>query len=181
MKFEFKERESREFYDEILFIAAHYNKLINYRNKRINKLSNYMIKNIIISIILLVLVGYYYLKTKSKFEFAMIIMLVALLLYSIYYLFVIRRRINEFVNHKGKETITINGKLIEFKDENNSFKVDWDQIAFILISKYSICFIPKTRQSAMITFGVQNKDKLIKALNKYNKENLLVDNSSRYR
>ena len=68
MKFEFKERESREFYDEILFIAAHYNKLINYRNKRINKLSNYMIKNIIISIILLVLVGYYYLKTKSKFE-----------------------------------------------------------------------------------------------------------------
>ena len=174
MKFEFKERESREFYDEILFVAAHYRKIIINKNKKVTKLSTYMIKNLIISLIFTIILTLYYLKTKSKFEFFMIGVLIALIAYCVYYLFYIRKRINEFVNYKGKDTITIDNKKIEFKDENNSFKVEWDNIAFILVNKYSICFIPKTRQNAMITLNRENKDKLVSILKKYRKEDLLV-------
>ena len=79
MKFEFKERESREFYDEILFVAAHYRKIIINKNKKVTKLSTYMIKNLIISLIFTIILTLYYLKTKSKFEFFMIGVLIALI------------------------------------------------------------------------------------------------------
>ncbi len=181
MKFEFKERESRSFYDEILFVAAYYKKIINNKYKKVTKLSTYMIKNIIISLLLIIVIGFYYYKTMNKLNFFMLGILIAIVLYCIYYLIFIKKRIDAFVNYKGKMTITINDKKIEYKDENNSFKADWDQIAFILVSKYSICFIPKTRENAMITLNSENKDKLISVLEKYNKKDLLVDNSGRYK
>lgn len=61
-----------------------------------------------------------------------------------------------------------------------SNKLYWDAIEYIIINKYSISILPENFASVAIFIEINSKDKLIKALKKYKKEELLIDNSSKY-
>ena len=67
--------------------------------------------------------------------------------------------------------------------EKNVISINWDSIRFVIIYKYSICFVKNdssTPASSFLCISVMNKDKIIKTLKKYNKESYLVDNTGLY-
>ena len=74
-----------------------------------------------------------------------------------------------------------NGKLFEIdfwiEEKQVSTKLYWDSIEYIIINKYSICIFPKNFAHFAIFISINSKDEVYKALKKYNKLNLLIDNS----
>ena len=60
-------------------------------------------------------------------------------------------------------------------------KLPWEVIEYIIINKYSICVLPKNFSAILIGIEISAKDEVYKALKKYKKLNLLVDNSDKYK
>ena len=81
------------------------------------------------------------------------------------------------MNEKGSKTINIEKDYISYKDNNKSFRVEFDDLKYVVINKYSICFIPKNKLSALISINVEYKKDVIDALSKYKKDYLIVDNN----
>ncbi len=74
--------------------------------------------------------------------------------------------------------ITIDETGIENKEENEiSSKLYWDAIEYIIINKYSICILPKNFAHFAIYIEINAKNNVYKALKKFNKLDLLIDNS----
>ena len=77
--------------------------------------------------------------------------------------------------------ITIDETGIENKEENQtSSKLYWDAIEYIIINKYSICVLPKNFAHFAIYIEIHAKNNVYKTLKKFNKLNLLIDNSDKY-
>ena len=74
--------------------------------------------------------------------------------------------------------ITIDETGIENKEENEtSSKLYWDAIEYIIINKYSICILPQNFAHFAIYIEINAKNNVYKALKKFNKLDLLIDNS----
>ena len=56
-------------------------------------------------------------------------------------------------------------------------KLYWDNIEWIIINKHTISFLPKSFAHFIITININHKDKVYQALKKYQKLNILQDNS----
>jgi len=173
MKLEFNERGSKEFYDEILFVNANYYKILKNKNKKINRLTISFIKYLIISIIFTCLTIFLYLRTNDSFYTFVIGIYIILILFCIYFIIITNKRIKELISREEKITINITENYIEYKSVNSIFKINFEDVACILINKYSICFVPKTTKNAMISITSNYKDQIIKLLKKYKKESLL--------
>ena len=66
------------------------------------------------------------------------------------------------------------------REENQvSSKLFWDAIEYIIINKHSICCLPKNFAHFAIFIEISAKDKVYEALKKYDKLNLLIDNSNK--
>ena len=50
----------------------------------------------------------------------------------------------------------------------------WDDVNYIIIGKFTVSFIPKEETNRIITTRIEYKDKILKMLKKYKKEQLLV-------
>lgn len=78
--------------------------------------------------------------------------------------------------------ITIDETGIENKEENEtSSKLYWDAIEYIIVNKYSISVLPKNFAHFAIFIEISSKKEVLKALEKYSKANILIDNSNKYK
>ena len=93
------------------------------------------------------------------------------------------RSYNSYENEKNRLILTVFAKdvteLEEDEQEENeiSSKLYWDAIEYIIINKYSICILPKNFAHFAIYIEINAKNNVYKALKKFNKLDLLIDNS----
>ena len=175
MKIRIKERESKKFYDEVLFVTSYYYKILKNHKKRISRMTLEFMKYLLLIGVFLLLTIYLYLDTKDNFYIFVMSVYGIFLIFCIYFIFLSYKRIKEYMVDKDEVTINITQEYIEYRTVSSYFKTNYDDMECVLINKYSICFIPKTNKSALISLGIRYKDEVIRMLKKYKKESLLVN------
>jgi hypothetical protein len=85
------------------------------------------------------------------------------------------------MDYKGAKEIDLSKSKIVYKDNEKEMISNMDQISCILINKYSICFLPKERTGVLIALPVDYKKDIVKFLKQEKLEELLVDNSDKYK
>lgn len=178
MKISKKMENPKEFYEEFLYITLMYSKLKKHPRKKASKITTFLINTE--SLVLIFVVLAYRLDSDESF---LVGAGIASLLVWVISFTIISRQIKNFVklNDEGTEgTVEINQKEIEVMDDEKTIQIKWESIEYIIVNKYSISFIPKKDTGLFCSIGIDYKDEMIKALKKYKKEDLLIDNSDLY-
>lgn len=76
--------------------------------------------------------------------------------------------------------LVLNKKGIIFEKENIKTNVDWDNIKYVLINKYTIAFI-SINDKVIVAINKLYLNEIIDGISKYNKMNLVIDNSDLYK
>lgn len=178
MKIEVNKPGKKEYYDEFLYIASFYKKIKKNTNKKIQRLTVYLKKYICYLLLSFILFGLFYYLTKNLIYIFSIGMLFLILIYLIIYLRNTNKMLNSLMNSNGTKFIEIDETGVEYKDSEKNVKINWKNIDFILLTKYSICFIPKEEMGIFISVSKDYKDKIFEGIKKYRKEKLIIDNEN---
>ena len=174
MKFELNTCESKKYYNEVWYIASKYNKIKNNPKMKVYSLTNYRIMQIFGGILLCIICAFlsrkdtFYSVMLGFFGFYSLLILIITILNN--------SRLNEYLKNWTPKTIEIDNDGVHYQDDVKSFITKWDDIIYVIINKESICFLPKTNNNYIITMSIMYKDEVLKAINKYQKEELVVDN-----
>ena len=181
MRIEVKEVGKKEYYDEFLYIFSKYKKFKKNPRRKAYQFTKYLLVYNIICFLTMLIFVLFYIYYNDPFFLFLTGMLTVTLMIAIIYQVIYTKRINMFLNNKGVKTVDINEDGIEYIDDDKNIRVKWEDVKYVIISKYSICILPKTIMQGFTSISVKYKKELIECLNKYKKENLLVDNSSFYK
>ena len=94
---------------------------------------------------------------------------------------IVKKRLEMYLQNKGVKIVEFNENGVEYIDDDKNIRVKWEDIKHIIINKYTITIIPKTILNGFTSIDTKYKSEVIDTLKKYDKEELLVDNSSFYR
>ncbi|HIS87336.1 MAG TPA: hypothetical protein IAB49_04310 [Candidatus Caccenecus avistercoris] len=171
MTFNSNEKGNKKYYEEIMYISSNYYIF----KKRPKTKTHSLVKVFLLYIILFLLIFIFCLFIPNLYILSVIAFII-LVIY-IYLLVETKYKLREFMKHNNS-IITIDETGIENKEENEiSSKLYWDAIEYIIINKYSICILPKNFAHFAIYIEINAKNNVYKALKKFNKLDLLIDNS----
>lgn len=180
MRLEVKERGSKEYYDEFLYVVSKYKKFKKNPRRKAYQFTKYLIVYNIFVLFVLLLNFYFYLDTEKTIFMFMTGALTVSLMIQITYLVMCKKRIKSLLNPKGVRIIEFNEEGIEYIDDDKNIRVKWDDLKYVIINKYSICMLPKAILQGFTSVSIKYKEDVIKGLKKYNKEDTLIDNSHFY-
>lgn len=181
MKLEIKERGLKEYYDEFLYVASKYKSFLKNPIRKAYSSVKMLYFSIAYIFLAIFLITYFYIMDKNYLYVFFLGILLILLLFSIFYTIFVKKRIKAFMSEKGTKYISFDEHKVEYQDNDKKVKIDYNDIAYIIINKYSICFLPKKSSKILISISTDYKEKVIECLIKYDKINLLVDNSTLYK
>lgn len=169
---------SKNYYDEVLGVISNYKKLIKNPNQKINGLTRQATILTGISLVFLVVFSILYLMNRSYslYLIVVIIFAVAFVLGIIYYL-LINRRVNSFRNVSSDRKLIIEDDYVELIVGEEKSRLEMSDVQYVVINKYSVCFIPRTENSKVIAVNIAYKDSILKAIDD---KSIIVDNSSLY-
>ena len=169
------EKGNKKYYEEIMYISSNYYIF----KKRPKTKAHSLVKVFIFYIILFSLIFLSCLFIPNLYILSVIAFII-LVIY-IYLLVETKYKLREFMKHNNS-IITIDETGIENKEENEiSSKLYWDAIEYIIVNKYSISVLPKNFAHFAIFIEISSKKEVLKALEKYSKANILIDNSNKYK
>ncbi len=175
MTFNNYEKGNKKYYEEIMYISSNYYIF----KKRPKTKAHSLVKVFIFYIILFSLIFLSCLFIPNLYVISVIAFII-LIIY-IYLLVETKYKLREFMKHNNS-IITIDETGIENKEENEtSSKLYWDAIEYIIVNKYSISVLPKNFAHFAIFIEISSKKEVLKALEKYSKANILIDNSNKYK
>ena len=175
MTFNNYEKGNKKYYEEIMYISSNYYIF----KKRPKTKAHSLVKVFIFYIILFSLIFLSCLFIPNLYILSVIAFII-LVIY-IYLLVETKYKLREFMKHNNS-IITIDETGIENKEENEiSSKLYWDAIEYIIVNKYSISVLPKNFAHFAIFIEISSKKEVLKALEKYSKANILIDNSNKYK
>ena len=170
-----KEKGNRKYYEEIMYISSNYYIF----KKRPQTKTHSLLKVFRLYSLLFLILSTIFLFIPNMIALSGIYF--SFFLVYIYSLFETNYKLKEYMKH-GDSSIIIDETGIESKEENiTSSKLYWEAIEYIIINKYSICVLPKNFAHFAIFIEISSKEEVLKALEKYNKTNLLIDNSNKYK
>lgn len=171
MTFISNEKNNKKYYEEIMYISNNY-----YIFKKNPKTKVHSLINVFTLYIIILLVFTTVFLLLSTISGLAIITTTFCLLY-LYLLIEAKYKLREYLKH-GNSTITVDEEGINCTCEKEmSNKLYWEAIEYIIINKYSISILPKNFVSVALFIEISSKNDLIKALKKYKKMDLLIDNS----
>ena len=106
MKITIKERGSKSFYDEFLYVCYFIKKFLKKPFTKVNKMTNYLILNLIITSAVTILEIIYYSYYRDNIILFVIGFLSLLILYLLFYLFRVFKRSN-FIDRRKRNNIRI--------------------------------------------------------------------------
>jgi hypothetical protein len=181
LKLKITERGSREFYEEFYYIVASYGKVIKNPQKKASSILKNNIVYFILTGLLIIVLYLFFVFDKDYISFTLATILLFALILFIRIDRSIRKTINSLMDYKGAKEIDLSKSKIVYKDNEKEMISNMDQISCILINKYSICFLPKERTGVLIALPVDYKKDIVKFLKQEKLEELLVDNSDKYK
>ena len=165
------EKGNKKYYEEIMYISSNY-----YIFKKRPRTKTHSLINVFILYIILFLILLFSFLFIPNMMIIIGVFLTCIIVYT-YLLIETNYKLREFMKHNNS-LIKIDETGIENIEEKQvSTKLYWDSIEYIIINKYSICIFPKNFAHFAIFISINSKDEVYKALKKYNKLNLLIDNS----
>jgi len=180
LKFKITERGSREFYEEYYYVAANYSKIKNNPGKKVSSILKNNIVYFISTGLFVIIMFMYFVFEKDYVCFTIGTVLLFALLLFIRMDQSIRRAINALMNYEGTKEITISKSKVTYKDKNKEIGFAMDQVSWVVINKYSICFIPSQRNGALVAMPIEYKKDIVDFLKEEKLDDLLVDNSDKY-
>lgn len=183
MKIEIKDIENKkEYLDEAHYILMNYKKVLKKPKRKISTLSKSFNIRIIILALYLILTLPIIIQSNGTLEVTCYSMVLVLLV-----LVIIRKiKYNKQLYYMslGATDSVLNIDENEIVLENNNFKrtfkVEWNEVRYILITNKCICFmvnINKNIQGNLIIIPKDYKDKFIKIIKKLKKEELIIYNT----
>lgn len=173
MTFESKQKENKKFYEEIMYISSNYYIF----KKRPNTKTHSLLKVFLLYSTLFLIFSILFLFIPKMIVLSGICF--TLFLIYLYLVFETNYKLKEYMLHDNS-TIIIDETGIESIENNEvSKKLGWSAIERIIINKYSISILPKNFAHFAIFIEKSSKEKVIEALKKYNKQNLLVNHSQK--
>ena len=176
MKLVIKDRGPANYYDEFLYICFFIRKFIKNPNKKAYRITEYYIMCLILLLIGFLVMLFFYLKLHELFSFAVMIFEATVFLFELICLINVIRRIKNYRKKEGTVEIDITEKGLDYKIESLSIELEWKNIKYVIINRYTIIFLPVSNSYSVVALGIEYKDEVIKTLKKYNKKELLIDN-----
>ena len=169
---------SKNYYDEVLGVISNYKKLIKNPNQKIQGLTRQATILTGISVAFLAIFSILYImnRTNSLYLIVVIIFAVAFVLGIVYYL-LINRRINSFRDASSDRKLIIEDDYVELIVGGEKSRLEMSDVQYVIINKYSICFIPRVENSKVIAVNIVYKDSILDAIND---KSIIVDNSRLY-
>lgn len=181
MKLTIEKRGPRQYYEEFFFILANFRKFRRKPNSKAQVFSAYMKKNYVLMVLGILVLVLYSLIGKDKLYLALIFLYIALLFYTIYYHHSANKLIDSYYEDSTVKTIEINSEGVSYSDPSKSVTLNWDKIVYVLINKYSICFLPENASLIVITVSIEYLDEILQGIKEAGKEALIVDNRGLYK
>lgn len=176
MKIEFKNRGSREYFDEVLYIATYINKFIKKPNRKVHRLTKFYRNYLIFIIIYLLLMIWFYIKYKDLLFIFLLGFMSLLLVFVLKGLIITNKRIKYYLEEKNNKSIEFDTKTIKYIDKIKTLSIDWKDVKNIIINNYSIIFLPVNNTLPVIAIDKQYKDQVDEVIKKYSKEELIINN-----
>lgn len=184
MRIEIKEKD-KVFFDECLYIQIYIKKILRNLNKKVWSASNVFFKGMLMYFLytlLFIIIGF-----NEKFNFLVIIFICISLvsfLIMVYNYYVVKKQINLYMNSGSSESVfEIDEDGVRLNNSTGVVEVKWDSVKYILINKNTISFLPGDVLATNIIMFISTKykDKVMDAIKKYKKEELVIDNSKLYK
>ena len=178
MEISIKKNGSSKYYNEVLAVISNYKKLIENLRQKIRPLNTQAITLTGISVVFLVIFTFMYLQNPGNILYLAVVIIFAIaLVLGIIYNILIKRRVSKFKRIDVEKTLIIEDDYVELIVGNERSRLEMSEIQYVVINKYSICFIPTNLDSILIAVEVDYKDSVIKAIGN---NGLIIDNSSLY-
>ena len=175
-----EEKKERDMYNELLFISSKYNNIIKNPRLKVHKVTNILWGYLIIGILFLAFFTYLMIKRSMPIYLVLIVILVCCIAFSLRFLVDSYKFIKTELSKKLKTELTINASGVRLnKGKSYDYKMSWKDIAYVIVNKHSIVFLPKER-TMLIGLNSCYNGQVVKALIDEKKEDLLVDNGSLY-
>jgi hypothetical protein len=181
MKIKFKSNNPKKEYDELLEINELSKTLINNPKKKVNLHTRSLIKRLLLCVIcVLLFIALIMMGTNTKMHLVLMGIILVSSIILIVMLIQTKSKINKYANEVCESTIDFSNDEINFYNKNHKCKLLWNNIKYVIINKYSICFLPYKMPNIVVSVPSSIREDIIKILIKLNKQDKLVDNSSKY-
>jgi membrane protein implicated in regulation of membrane protease activity len=166
---------SNNYYGEVLAVMSNYSKLVKNPRQKIRGLNSQAILLTGIALVFLVIFAVLYLMSPSMLYLAVIIIFSIALILGIIYIFLVNRRISKFRNNDSHKKLIIEDEYVEMHMGDEQFRLNFEDMHWIILNKYSITFIPKTEGAPLIAVEIKYKNQVIGNIKD---KQIIVDNSS---
>ncbi len=169
---------SNDYYGEVLEVMSNYSKLVKNPKQKIRGLNKQAILLTGIALAFLIIFSLLYMSDSRNtlYLYVVIIFLVAFVL-GIIYNILIHRRISKFKNSGSDKKLVISDDFVEMLIGNEQFRLNFNDIQWIIFNKYSITFLPKTEGATLIAVEIKYRNQVIANIKE---KSLIVDNSDLY-
>lgn len=189
MKIEFKKKENSEegfkYYNEFYGILLSYRKLLVNPCRKVFPILRQYINNTILSLISFAVILFFYCTNNKLLYLVFSILFFIIFLSSLYLYFRYRIVIKKQVDDHRKSYIDVDEEKIIFSTKSSTYSykqnIYWENVKYILFNKYSIFFLPTKKSNPSFSCSIDYKDEILELLKKFNKIDLLVDNTKLYR
>lgn len=168
--------DNPKYYDEALYIASNYNKFIKNPRKKAIGLTRYAFFLTGVSLIFLAIFTALTLTRHSNLYFYIAILFAVAVIMGIIYYLLIKSRISKLRKNNDTKKLIIENEYIELIVGKQRFHMEKSDIQYVLINKYSLCFLPRLKTD-IIAIEVKYKNQVLENLNE---KSLIVDNSDSY-
>ena len=176
MIIEFENRGSKEYFDEVLYIATYINKFIKKPNRKVHRLTKFYTNYLIFVIIYLILMIWFYFKYNDLLFIFLLGFMSLLLVFVLKGLIITNKRIKYYLEEKINKTIEFDKDTIKYVDKVKTLSIDWKDVKNILINNYSIIFLPVNSTLPTIAIDKHYIGKVEEVIKKYSKVELIINN-----
>ncbi len=176
MKIEVKERGSKEFYDEMLYVITYHKKFEKNPKHKAWKYSSYLYLMMAVSIVMLIAFIAMYLWEKEWYSLVMIGVFLLLFFFILVLFITVKKRIKMFMSDGSEKTIEITNECINYGSDTMNLKMKKEEIAVILINKYSTCILPKELNKYSISISNDYLNQFLEGAKEEGYESIIVDN-----
>lgn len=171
-------QNSDKYYDEVLAVLSNYKKLVKNPRKKVKGLTSSAISlTAIAAVFMIAFTGLYLMNPSySLYLYIDILFIVAVLLGIVYYI-LIRNRISKFKQVDSPKKFFIEDEYVELIIGEEHFRLNFTDMQWIILNKYSIDFLPKKEGATLISINIKYKDQIIPNINE---KSLIIDNTGLY-
>lgn len=177
MKIEVKERGSREFYEEMVYISAKRTEIEKKRSVKLNVFSKYYRSYIFLGIggtllmlaFYLMFASYYFLILAGMMAFATILIFINYLN--------LKKYIDSMMTDAGTKIVEVEKDHVSYSDGNKTLTYKWEDILGVVPGNHSVTFLPKKMNEYAIAVESRYKGDILNVLKRNHLEDLIIKTS----